>query len=244
MTQIIDRVTITGADDSIDPADLVKLTEDFPFVEWGILLSSAGKRTRFPSPAWLRQLKQVTEEHKLPLSGHLCGRYVREACQGDWEFINQDLGDVVQSFQRFQLNFHAIVHRLDEEKFIRGLRGRTLRNVQFIFQLDDINNHIVDVAKGGGVNAVPLFDLSGGIGVLPDVWPEAREGYCGYAGGLSPDNIEEQLPEIEKVAGEGPVWIDIETHVRSENDRQFELSKVREFLEKVEPWVPKKEASN
>ena len=84
--------------------------------------------------------------------------------------------------------------------------------------------------------------MSGGAGILPNAWPQARDCYCGYAGGLSPDNIEEQLPEIEKVAGEGPIWLDMETHVRSEDDRQFELAKVRQVLKKTDPWVAKKEA--
>ena len=32
-------VTITGADDSIQPSQLLDLQKEFPFVEWGILLS-------------------------------------------------------------------------------------------------------------------------------------------------------------------------------------------------------------
>ena len=32
---ILDRVTITGADDSVRPTDLLELSREFPFVEWG-----------------------------------------------------------------------------------------------------------------------------------------------------------------------------------------------------------------
>ena len=35
----LNRVTITGADDFTEPKDLVELSEEFPFVEWAILLS-------------------------------------------------------------------------------------------------------------------------------------------------------------------------------------------------------------
>lgn len=33
------RVTITGADDAVEPAELQALSHEFPFVEWGILHS-------------------------------------------------------------------------------------------------------------------------------------------------------------------------------------------------------------
>jgi phosphoribosylanthranilate isomerase len=102
--------------------------------------------------------------------------------------------------------------------------------------MDDVNNDILDVAKEAGVNAAPLFDLSGGAGVLPENWPVAN-GYCGYAGGLSPENVQGQLELIEQVAGDGPIWIDVETHVRSEDDKIFDLDKVRAFIENVLPWV-------
>jgi hypothetical protein len=32
-------VTITGADDAVDPEELLQIQQRYPFVEWGILLS-------------------------------------------------------------------------------------------------------------------------------------------------------------------------------------------------------------
>ena len=56
-----------------------------------------------------------------------------------------------------------------------------------------------------------LFDKSGGRGAPPRSWPEAREGaFCGYAGGLNPDNIGVALPAIAACVPEGqPYWIDM-----------------------------------
>jgi phosphoribosylanthranilate isomerase len=108
---------------------------------------------------------------------------------------------------------------------------------QFIFQLDDVNNDLLGLAQANSVNAVPLFDLSGGNGILPEHWPKATKyGFCGYAGGLSPENLEEQLAIIDQCT-DGPVWVDAESMVRSNGDQQFDLEKVERFLQIAEKWV-------
>ena len=52
------RCTITGADDLVDPDDLVVLSREYPFVEWAILISASRAGTpRYPSSAWLERLQ-------------------------------------------------------------------------------------------------------------------------------------------------------------------------------------------
>jgi len=72
------RVTFTGADDSVDPWDLVKLSQKYPFIEWGILMSttSAGS-PRFPSTEWQDELANVARKYPLNLSAHICGKLLR-----------------------------------------------------------------------------------------------------------------------------------------------------------------------
>jgi hypothetical protein len=50
-------------------------------------------------------------------------------------------------------------------------------------------------------------------------------------GGLSPDNLEEQLLKLDEVVGSDTIWIDAETHLRSNGDEIFDLEKVKQFLE-------------
>jgi hypothetical protein len=233
--QILDRVTITGADDSIQPQDIIALTKEFPFVEWGILLSkhSEGK-PRFPTYEWLCELLKSLYEHT-QISGHICGRWVRDICKGDWT-IAEDRSPIINYFRRFQLNFRPYLHKIkDVEAFIAGFQA-VPKCEQFIFQLNDINNELLRTVKDNGVNAAPFFDLSGGIGVLPESWPKQLQGlYCGYAGGLSPDNLTEQLELISSSVEAGPIWIDVESHVRT--DERFDLDKVVKFIKLAEPWV-------
>ncbi|MBI2626573.1 MAG: hypothetical protein HYW69_03210 [Candidatus Nealsonbacteria bacterium] len=235
--EIIRVVTVTGADDSIRPETLVPIARDYPFVEFGILLSKKQQGDkRFPSRDWLEELYILWRQEKLVLSGHLCGRWVRDLCAGVPSFF-EDFGHIWKMFGRFQLNFHAEPHKVDEQKFSEIIR-KYLASKPIIFQMDGTNEKIFHSLEARwGIQAFPLFDQSGGEGLLPREWPkQIPNTYCGYAGGLSPDNLQREMKRISKVAT-GPIWIDAETLLRSEDDLVFNLEKVRRFLEVARPWV-------
>jgi len=236
---ILDRVTVTGADNSIHPNDLVDLSKRFPFVEWGILLSKSQEGSkRFPTVEWIDRLLEVAVlefPDSVKLSGHLCGAWVRDLCRGGSAF-SIDRPSLSHCFDRLQLNFHAEAHEINPDAFVAGLRN--LEPEQgFIFQFDDVNNALLDAARQAGIQAAPLFDTSGGAGVLPGTWPKPVGEYCGYAGGLSPENLDAQLRLIDQVADTARVWIDVETRVRSNDDAQFDLGLVERFLLMAKPWV-------
>jgi hypothetical protein len=243
----LDRVTITGPDDSIDPGVLVGLSKQFPFVEWGILVSETRTGSpRFPSFQWIRELKLIALRNHVKLSMHLCGWWVRELLLGN-VLVDPDL---IQgpAFDRIQLNFHAENTPCNAERCFTALLGLGPR--QYIFQIDgaDGNKHLEAIyAENDGppyVDAVPLFDVSGGAGILPAHWPkpqymtsDVEHCYHGYAGGLGPENLEQQIPLIGEAAGDTDIWIDMETRVRSDNDRLFDLSKVARCLAIAERFV-------
>ncbi len=234
MKKVINRVTVTGADDSIRVKDMLPIQQEFPFVEWGILLSKSqeGGR-RFPSLEWINKLSE--HRHELNLSGHLCGRWVRDICGGE-NTLFTDRPSFRRLFDRYQLNFHSYVHRI-KNKVMFLCAVLELEATQVIFQLDDVNNNLLVEAQEANINAAPLFDTSGGAGRLPAEWPEALSVYSGYAGGLSPENLTEQMDAIAEKCGDGPIWIDAETKLRSSHDNVFDLKKVRRFLEKAKPWL-------
>lgn len=225
----ITKVTMTGADNSITPEQLFPITEKYPFVEWGILVSRNSQgNNRFPSKEWMNSLALI-EQNQLQLSCHLCGTYVKEILMGSTRFISE-LGDIWKHFSRVQINTHGIPHQYDKSGLIQVLKEHT--DKEFIFQYDIVNKQIVEAVSPECKNISALFDLSHGAGVLPKEWVEPLEGIkCGYAGGLSPDNVEQQIKLIEEKVGDGEIWIDMETQIRSNNDQQFDLQKVEKVLE-------------
>lgn len=221
----IDLMTFTGADESVTPDQIVRVAEEYPNIntEWALLVSknNIGKRTRYPSLPWMENLVKNTH---LRLAGHFQGAWLRDMCEGNFSFANQHpvLWD---AFQRIQLNFHGNQAVITDNFYKEAWKK------QFIFQMDGVNDEVYHSMKGK-VDVVPLFDTSAGAGIVPDSWPKCiHPTYNGYAGGLGPDTLQEQLKKIEGVAGDGVVWLDCETRIRSNDDKLFDLDKCRKMLD-------------
>jgi hypothetical protein len=246
--KFLKQVTVTGADNSINYYKLFDIAEKYPFVEFGILLSKNSEGyPRFPTWNWIEGL--ITEKPKnVHLSGHLCGSWLRDIVAGGSAFmdIHQELS---YEFGRFQLNFHDQPdNQLEPRKFVSSLFKLTaIHKQQIIFQIDHTNMRLYNYAtsqyaKEWGINAVALHDVSGGAGILPDKWPQPMGDYCGYAGGLSPKNVAEQLEIIgnritNKDGSIYPIWIDAETKLRPPDNSTFDIVLVEQFLRAASPYV-------
>lgn len=223
---MLTRVTITGADDLVDPADLAALSAEFPFVEWGILFSAKRVGTsRYPSTDWTRRLKHVARP-AMHLSAHLCGRYVHALSAGAAEVIYLFKES---PFSRIQLN--GFTGSLDT---LRGVaEGHA---AEFIIQVGQESNLSAWAhADTPSIRVSALFDPSGGRGIEAFRWPRPVPGLrLGYAGGIKPSNVLDVLRDIGPV--EQDFWIDMESGVRTNDDR-LDLGLVREVLEKTAPFV-------
>jgi hypothetical protein len=140
------------------------------------------------------------------------------------------VGVPLERADRVQLNFHSYVHGLCRAFFDLTREASANSHWQLIFQLDGVNNGLFEQAKAAGLDAVPLYDLSGGKGILPSQWPQQVACvYTGYAGGLGPDNVVDQIEKIRSVAN-GDIWIDMETRVRSDDDSRLQEELVESVL--------------
>lgn len=248
--EFLDCVTVTGADDTVDPLELVRLADRYPFVEFGILLSFGSKGlARFPSDKWLEELRHVTSERPdIKLSGHICGRWVKMVYSGVWpvELIHT-VGMI--NFKRYQLNTHAVLHVPYVKGLLYLIEERTKYVDEIIFQYDGVNMEGFEACVAHRLKVSGLYDLSHGAGILPKVWPRGIPGCkMGYAGGLRAENVGNQLGVIEALMGETErSWIDAETHLRTRvpnategrYSEVFDLGKVTAFLDAARPWVAK-----
>jgi hypothetical protein len=208
-------VTLTGADDSIKPESLFELSRLYPFVEWGILIGTRSG-TRFPSLEWRQALANIheTSGRVMNLSLHLCGKHLSRVTSG--RPLEPD--SLCHGFQRTQLNFHATKQGPQCAAHINNAFDAMASfpvpwRPEIIFQLDGENNSLVFPSiRNPRLRVVGLVDGSHGAGVLPGSWLR-NEGVLGmgYAGGLGPDNLKEQLPKIIEAANGHPYWIDMET---------------------------------
>lgn len=230
----MNRVTITGADDNTPISALVHLGAEFPFVEWGILVSKKQEgEFRFPSRSWQERFAWASRE--TPVSMHVCGEWVRQLLRG--ALLWSDLpADIRIAAGRIQINTHAEEHVSTVAAF-DWMEERN--NKQFIIQLDGVNDHILDAAVARKLNVAGLFDCSHGAGLLPKDWPKPRnyKVLYGYAGGLGPENVTEQVSKIkDEILGSLEFWIDMEGRVRN-NQGHLDLAKVRRVLEACKPLI-------
>lgn len=221
--------SITGADDAVDANELVKLSAEFPFAEWAILLLPARAGTaRFPKVEWIRDFAAKAEG--LNTAMHLCDGALLGFVSGD-----RDVLETMKGFKRIQLNlkFGEVEGKYDPAHLVEQVRKNPQH--QFILQYAKDKKGLLPLFRDVENHAV-LFDESAGRGISPDSWDAPLEGhFCGYAGGLKPDNVVANLDIIKQVAAGHVTWIDMETGVRT--DDVFDLAKVRRVLELAKPYV-------
>lgn len=230
---ILDRVTITGVDETSNPDDLLRISQRYPFVEWGFLLKESLPGTgRYVSTTTLKRFLPWAEA--MCFSGHICGKWGRDMLVG-YDSIFQELHPYMPMFTRLQWNVNASRNPYD------------LRDVEHLFATRDQYRHIIQCNKSNelfvallldaGVNFDILYDASGGRGIVAKTWPPASDlAYYGYAGGLRPDNLAGELAKINMVAGPYRIWIDMESGVRNSNDI-LDLGLVTKVLAEAERWL-------
>lgn len=212
------RVTVTGADDRVDIGELVKLSQEFPFVEWGILWAGKDERPRYPGMAWKEAFALAVEAYGLNASAHLCGILAREAAAGRY-------WPPLPGYRRAQIN--GWLPSDDSGPLAKGAEW-----LGIILQAPSAEAFAAAEAyqrQFPFYRIEVLFDASAGKGIVAPAWPDPSTRLrLGYAGGIRPDTVTEVLLAL----GQRPrTWIDLESGVRT--DDQFDLAKVRDVLKHV-----------
>ena len=210
-------ITFTGIDVRTSAMRVRDLSAAYP-VEWGILFSerNQGRANRYPS---LREISKFLSDtdgaESLHLSAHICGRYSRDIFSGEGmpENMVRYLGNA--RFSRTQINI------ADGETDVEEAAVRSERAAAFARSI--LADKAIIQCRGNFPDDPTvdwLFDKSGGAGELPDNGYYAGAAYstafCGYAGGIGPDNITRVLDLIRQVhVPEKEFWIDMENNVRT-----------------------------
>ena len=106
-------------------------------------------------------------------------------------------------------------------------------------QYNDKTKVAVDNLHKIGARFSLLYDASGGNGISPDSWkkPVYSEHDMGYAGGLGPDNITDNLEMIKSVARFDSVWIDAEGKLKTDN--KFDVARAQQYVLNAKTWIEK-----
>jgi hypothetical protein len=209
-------VSLTGADDTVNPEKLKALSDRYPLVEWAILSSEKRQgELRYPSEDWVERFHQACPLARKAI--HLCGKDVDAFLAMDTRIHKK-----IAKFDRVQLNFNQRRHPKDLETLVQVANKVTPR---IILQYNSANASLWSELRDKIINMAVLFDASGGGGHSPKAgWPEMLPGtICGFAGGLGPDNIVSEFEVISRMAVGRGFWIDMESKLRSPVDDSFDL---------------------
>lgn len=219
----VNKVTITGADDKTDLAELWALHLHYPFVEWGILFSKNREATqRYPSRTKILEIAS----YNMPLSAHFCGWHSKEIMN----FQNFRLIDELpESFKRVQINYNFWKSDGWQVKWIIDYAHDHPERA-IIFQQNASNAPAMELIRANlrSENIHFLYDSSGGRGVSIDYLQIPYNNYTGYSGGIHPENVDDIMSAVYNHKLKDTVWIDMESGVRTEND--FDPDKVSNVL--------------
>lgn len=216
--------TLTGVDEQTDIDRALSLSQRFPLLEWGVLLGGT-LSPRYPKLPFIESWAAACRPFRARTALHLCGGFARKWIENDPHIV-----ELARLFGRIQVN--VVASRIDTDALVDAIQ--MARHPHVITQHNPANQDLTTRLMGEPAHAV-LFDASGGRGVAAEHWPQAIQGKaCGYAGGLSPENVADELAKIAPLAGEA-FWIDMEGRLRREDDT-LDLDRCEAVLEAVGAW--------
>ena len=217
------HITFTGIGNDTNPKTLKEIQNEFPLVEWGILMSKNWKENgpRYFNPDFIFGIKSM--KLNLNLSCHVCGYCARHVINNDWRPLIQLTNYQFDIFKRCQVNISTTLPK-PNTPFVRPY----VTLDELIIQQRSENDLLVFDTIKNRTHMSVLLDDSNGRGIDATIRPLFRHGLkVGYAGGINPDNVGDKLYQLLRNAKED-FWIDMESGIRTED--KFDLNKVYKVL--------------
>lgn len=251
-------LSLSGVDDSVSPRTLCDISQEFSFVEWGVNFRAEkqGKEPRYASLAWLRQLQEEIDRRQQTgkfapthFAAHLGGEYCVDVLKGDTSLVRtlwEDYGFLrihlcptrshgVNSSQlkKYLASLKSVIVALPQVEFVllvtRETRALTFQlmndcqpNIAFFYDAEEsaVSGGLVQRGSHGSPSLMPR---------RPPPCPHPGI-HCGYGGGLTTENLTDELRRIAQVVNcpKRPVWIDLESGLRSHGSGgldEFDLGK-------------------
>lgn len=234
----ITKVMIAGVDNQTSIKELEKIYNEFPFVEWGVLYSSAKNRARYPNKEFIDELCDANAGE---MSAHFCGSYSRDILEnGNFD----DANDLHDKFTHIQLNynFHTRVKYWNTYHVIKFLT--TYERIVILQNNKSNHNYLIPIYKqfenidivDANYKLKILQDASGGRGKEITHIPKPSF-HCNYgiAGGINEDNIVKIAKKVIEFNAPNQSWLDLESGARTDN--KFDTEKVKRILNKVQSFI-------
>ena len=247
-----------------DIHEIVRLGKISPRVEIAVQAHPSKMSYGMPRNEWFNELLKyvIQDQIDMNLAVHVNCEWCDEICRtGD---IPQELRPFFHErkfanwpvIKRWQLNM--------PKSTAKNINVRALKKFfdiyyehDFIVQYNDNTQDAVRKLHDAHARFSILYDASGGRGIMPTAWaaPVYNNVSQGYSGGLSPENIEDNLNKIATVATKpsaqydkdnhvqyawverSDIWIDAEGKLKK--DDKFDIARARQYIVNAENWLAK-----
>ncbi len=204
---------------------------------------------------WIKQLvdmmsDSITIQDVCNLAIHVNNDWCDDICNGTVPVALQPLFNADRWYEQHMTRLQPVVKRIQlnmPQKTADNFNAHKLKTLieyyedkDFIIQYNARTKNAVQQLHKIGANFSLLFDESGGTGRDAGVWRAPVYPYFhyqGYSGGLSPENVAENLTKISRVAGAHAIWIDAEGKLKT--DDKFDPKRAAEYIKNTLAWEQK-----
>jgi len=197
-----------------------------------------------PRNRWFDYLVRLALYTDMNLAIHINNEWSKDICANgkipeiilDWITLEKATNQPV--IKRIQLNM--------SEETAQNIKQHALAqiihdfpNQEFILQYNNKTKVAVEKLHQTGAKFSLLFDASGGRGVAPNSWqkPIYDEHPMGYSGGMSPENVMQNLNDINMLVPQNRViWIDAEGKLKPEGEKYMDVSKAMRYVKLANSW--------
>ena len=243
----IEKITCSDMREYNEIDDIINLGKRYPMAEFAIQAHPSKFSAYMPRYIWFNTLMHAARVNNVNLAMHVNAEWRTEICRGNIPYEIKRMWDMRRNngkplVGRVQVNING---GKDSFRFWANKVADIIRaypDIEFIFQYTQKQNTRLEKLDKTGATFSMLFDASGGQGKLPKKWraPVMDNHKMGYSGGLSPENIAENLDKINLVVPANTnIWIDAEGKLKDPDTKQFDPVRAELYIQNALRWMAK-----
>ena len=237
-------ITCSDPRENLAPVSLMRLLNISPLAEIGVQAHPSAMMRGRPRYIWFRQLLDAAKLSNTPvnIALHINYKWCDEICSGNIPgeikcFLSQKHSFTHQPLvSRIQLNIGDYTNNFDAEKLAHVISN--WKKFEVILPFNKNTKPQIEELRKTRAQFSLLFDGSYGAGVSPNAWnaPVYDNVVFGYAGGISPTNVCENLDKIARVLpADYETWIDAEGRLRDRTGA-MDIERAKNYLVNAIKW--------
>ena len=243
----LEYITCSGISFNNDIEDIIDLGKKYLLAEFAVQASPKSFYKGSPKYEWFNTLLSSCKVNNIRIATHVNLGYCKDMCHGVVPCDLQDLWNVKRkngepAIGRVQININGgnDIFEFHADKVADIIRAYP--DIKFIFQYTSAQHDRISKLDKKHVPFALLYDASGGCGISPDSWygPVFPNHQMGYSGGLSPENVVDNLNEINEILpADYSTWIDAEGKLKSPDSngkKVFDVALAKKYIERACRW--------